>query len=136
MPEQLEYDDFLAKLPSDRRNEVQKVWQLVRENMPEGFRESIEAKFLTFKAGGEWYAALSNQKNYISLYLMPIYVFPELKTKLDRSGKKLRCGKSCVNFKRADELPLDVIGEIIAATGPEAYLAEIEKVKGSGKDGK
>lgn len=133
MPEQLAYEKFLEALPADRKPEIERVWRTIRENMPEGFRENVEAKFLTFKAGGEWYAALANQKNYISLYLMPLYVFPELKTKLDQSGKKLKGGKSCINFKRAEELPLEVIGEIIGATDAAAYLAQIEKIRGDGK---
>ena len=73
--------------------------------MPDGYAEEIGPKFLSFKADGEWYVALANQKNYISLYLMPVYIFPELRAKLDGGGKKLRCGKSCVNFRRADVIP-------------------------------
>ena len=136
MTEQLEYEVFLAMLPADRRPEIERVWQSVRENMPNGYQESIDRKVLTFRAGGEWYAALSNQKNYISLYLMPIYVFPELKTKLDESGKKLKGGKSCINFSRADDLPLGAIGEIVAATAPAAYLAQIEKIRSRRKEAK
>ena len=40
---------------------------------------------------------------------------------LDAVDKKLKMGKSCLNFNRADELPLDVIGEIVAAFTPEEF---------------
>lgn len=117
----LSFKQYLAGLPPERKSEVEKVWRLVRENIPRGYVEEIGPKFLSFKANDNLYIALANQKNYISLYLMPLYIFPELKAKLDSSGKKLKCGKSCINFKRADELPLEVVGEIVGATDVEAY---------------
>ena len=121
------YDDYLAGLPADRRDAVEHVWQVVRENIPNGYTEQINSKFLTFAADDEMYVALANQKNYISLHLMPVYVFPELKAKLDKSGKKLKGGKSCVNFKRAEELPLDVIAEVVSAYNAEAYKEQIQQ---------
>lgn len=69
------YQEFLSRLPIDRRTEVEKVWQVVRDSMPSGYSEEIDAKFLSFKFEKDWYVALANQKNYISLYLTPIYLF-------------------------------------------------------------
>lgn len=123
----LSYEQFLDSLPPERRGEVERVWQVVRASVPDGYREEVTAKFLTFKAAGEWYVALASQKNYISLYLTPIYVYPELRAKLDAGGKKLKCGKGCVNFKRAEELPLETIGEIIGANSAADY---VEKMRG------
>jgi|GEM_PF-1121195 len=125
----LAYDQYLASVPPERRNEVRRVWDVVRENIAAGYREEFGPKFLTFKAGEEWYVALANQKNYISLYLMPVYVCPELKAKLDASGKKLKCGKSCINFKSAEELPLEVIAEIVSANDADAYKERIRQVR-------
>ena len=134
MPEQtLSLERYLDGLPPERRGEVEKVWRVVRGNVPGGYVEEVGPKFLTYKAGGEWYVALANQKNYISLYLMPLYVYPELKAKLDASGKRLKCGKSCINFKRADELPLEVVAEVVAATDAEAYQERVREVRGQGK---
>lgn len=127
------YDEFLSNIPVDRRTEIEKVWQTVRENMPSGYVEEIDAKFLSFKADKDWYVALANQKNYISLYLVPTYVYPELKTKLDNSGKKLKCGKSCINFKKADDLPLNIIAEIISATGIDDFKAQIISIRAKSK---
>lgn len=121
----LSYEQYLNGLSPERRSEVERVWQVVRENVPRGYSEEVTAKFLTFKAEGESYVALASQKNYISLYLMPVYVYPELRAKLDASGKRLKCGKSCVNFRRAEELPLDVIGEIVGATSAADYVERV-----------
>ena len=97
--------------------------------MPPGFREEIGPKFLCFKADAEWYVALSNQKNYLSLYLMPIYVYPELKARLDADLGPVKHGKSCINFKAAEDLPLATIGTILAAHDADAYLAEVARVR-------
>ena len=118
----LSFHAYLAALPEDRRAAVAGVWQTVRDHMPAGYVEQITLKSLSLVADGEMYVALINNKNYISLHLMPIYFSPELKARLDAAGKKLKGGKSCVNFTSADELPLATIGEIVAATTPEAYL--------------
>jgi hypothetical protein len=125
----LTFEQYLDGLPAERRGEVERVWRVVREHAPGGYVEEIGPKFLTFKAGDEMYVALANQKNYISLYLMPVYFFPELKAKLDASLNGVKCGKSCVNFKRADELPLDTVAEIVAATDAESYRARVREPK-------
>jgi hypothetical protein len=54
---------------------------------------------------------------------------PELKAVLDASGKKLRMGKSCINFTRADQLPLDAIGEIIRRSDLTSYVAAVKAAR-------
>ncbi|HJR06021.1 MAG TPA: DUF1801 domain-containing protein [Pyrinomonadaceae bacterium] len=130
----LSYKKYLAGVPAERRAEVERVWGVVRENVPDGYAEEIGEKFLSFKTGEEWYVALANQKNYISLYLMPLYVFPEMKTKFDAAAsKKLKCGKGCVNFLRAGELPLEVIGEIVGSKDAQAFAEHMQQVRKAGK---
>ncbi|MBC8160002.1 MAG: DUF1801 domain-containing protein [Roseiflexaceae bacterium] len=124
-------ETFLESIPVERRDEMQRVWQAVQASAPAGYLETIGPKFLTLTADGEWYVALANQKNYISIYLMPIYVFPELRTKLYAGGRTFKGGKSCINFKRADDLPLDTIGEIVAATEAEQYVATVRAIRGA-----
>jgi hypothetical protein len=126
-------DAFVGALPLDRGAAVRQVWDAVRASMPPGFTETIGPKFFSFSAGAEQYVALANQKGYISLYLVPIYVYPELKAQLDASPKQVRCGKSCINFKRADELPLDTIGAIIAAHDADTYLADVHRIRAEAK---
>ena len=127
----ISYASYLDNLPPERRGAIERVWQAVRESMPEGYTEEIGPKFLTFKAEDDWYVCLANQKNYISLYLTPVYVFPELKAKLDNSSKKLKCGKGCINFKRAEDLPLETIAEIISTHDAESYQQRLREVRES-----
>ncbi|MDA1227288.1 MAG: DUF1801 domain-containing protein, partial [Chloroflexi bacterium] len=72
-----------------------------------------------------------NQKNYMSLYLMSIYADEEKAKKFDAeygaSGKKMDRGKACVRFKRADDLPLDVIGNAVAGTPLDAFIKMYQK---------
>ena len=66
------------------------------------------------------YAALASQKNYMSLYLMNIYGDKDTEEwfveRYTASGKKLNMGKSCIRFKKLEDLPLDLVGEAIART--------------------
>lgn len=129
----LSYKSYLASLPPERREAVERVWQVVRENVPAGYTEQITPKFLTYMADGEWYLALANQKNYISLHLCSIYIFPELKARLDNAAKNLKCGKGCINFKRAEELPLDTIAEIISTYDAASYKKHMQEFRESAR---
>jgi hypothetical protein len=129
----LSFDRYLDNLPLERRPEVERVWQTVRDHMPAGYTEEIGPKFLTFKAGEDWYVCLASQKNYLSLYLTPVYVFPELSTMLDDAGKNLKRGKSCINFRRAEDLPLETIAEIIGAHDAEAFSEHVQRVRAGSK---
>lgn len=125
---------YLDALPPERRGEIERVWQVVRENIPRGYVERISDRFLTFAADGEGFVMLASQKNYISLYLMPLYVFPEFKAKLADAGIKLQRDKSCLRFNRADDLPLKTLAEILAAC-PDAstYKNLVQQVCADGR---
>lgn len=82
-------------------------------------------------------AALASQKQYMSLYLNNVYGDPEMEAgfreKYAASGKKLNMGKSCVRFRRLDDLALDVIGETIATTDLDGFLAHYVQARGSSR---
>ena len=124
---------YLANLPADRKDSVERVWRVVRESIPKGYTEKISSKFLSFGVDGEMYVALASQKNYISLHLMPMYVFPELKAKLNAAGKKLKGGKSCINFSKSDNLPHETIAETIGACDAKTYKEQIQQTHDDAK---
>ena len=72
------------------------------------------------------FAGLASQKHHMGLYLMCVYSHQgsraEFEEKFRASGKKLDMGKSCVRFKKLEDLPLEVVGETIAATSVEEYI--------------
>ena len=140
--------DYLDELPDDRRESMQAVRQVVLDNLPDGYEEMmlygmigwaipLEVYPETYNGHPLAYASLGNQKNYMSLYLMNVYgdeVTEEwFKERYAASGKKLNMGKSCVRFKRADDLPLDLIGEVISRTPAEDYIRYYEQSRANMK---
>jgi hypothetical protein len=77
------------------------------------------------------YAALANQKNHMAVYLTGIYMDEDLnqdfEKKYKETGKRYDVGKSCVRFRKLDDLPLELIGESVAAVGMDEF---IERTKG------
>ena len=142
-------DDYLAELPEDRRAEVERVRNVVLEHLPDGYQELMQYGMIgyavpldrlpnTYNGEPLAYAALAAQKRYISLYLNNVYGDRDTETwfteRFRASGKKLDMGKSCVHFKRADDLPLDLIAETIARTPAEEFIAVYETSRaGRGK---
>jgi uncharacterized protein YdhG (YjbR/CyaY superfamily) len=135
-------DAYLAGLPQDRRSAVKKVRALLTRRMPKGYRETMGHGMITYMIPLEHfpetyngqpllYAALASQKNYLALYLMGPYSVAALRKKLEagfaRAGKKLDMGKACIRFQSAEDLPLDVIGDVVAAVPPGKYLEAYRK---------
>jgi hypothetical protein len=134
-------DDYLAELPPERRSIVASVRDLVRRNLPEGYRETMNWGMISYEVPLERYpdtynkqplsyAALAAQKNFYTLYLNSVYQNAERKKWLDRefqkAGKKLDMGRSCLHFKRLEDLPLDVIARVIGSTPPEKFIEQYE----------
>lgn len=135
---------YLDELPADRRKEIAKVRSVVKKNLPKGYRESMGFGMICYVIPLARYpdtynkqplgtAALAAQKNYNALYLMGAYADPKRRKQLEdafkKSGKKMDMGKSCLRFRKADDLPLDAIGDIIASTPPEKMIAMYEAAR-------
>ena len=95
----------------------------------------LEKYPLTYNKQPLGYAALASQKNYMSLYLMNIYAKKETEQwfteEYRASGKKLDMGKSCVRFKKLDDLPMDLIGKAVARTTVAEFIELYEASKRS-----
>ncbi len=135
-------DEYLASLPDERRAVIAAVRDLILRRLPAGYRESINWAMIAYEVpldrfpetyNGQplGYAALAAQKNHYALYLNCAGMGAEHEAKFRKAylatGKKLDMGKSCVRFKRLDDLPLDVIGDEIASTSPDALIAQYER---------
>lgn len=141
-----EVKDYLAALPEDRKPEFMKVYNLIRENLPEGYEEAFSSGMVvwqiplsvrpkTYNGQPLSFGGLANQKNKISLYLTPVYAIGRFKHRLEEAGKKLDMGKSCIRYKRADDLPLDAIAEIVRACTLDVVLPLYDEVPGKVHDG-
>jgi hypothetical protein len=136
---------YLAELPEDRREIVAAVRSVVLEHLPPGFEEGMQYGMIGYYVPLERYpetyngwplgvAALASQKRHLSLYLMGIYgddgESSWFRERWGETGKKLDMGKSCVRFKRLDDLALDVVGEAIARTSMDDFIAAYERSRG------
>ncbi|HEX8317951.1 DUF1801 domain-containing protein [Longimicrobium sp.] len=134
-------EEYLQELPEDRREVVSTVRDVILRNLPDGYTETMAWGMITYGIPLErypttyngqplGYVALAAQKNSYSLYLLGAYMDPAQEEALleafRREGKKLDMGKSCVRFKKTADLPLDDIGQLIAATTPEQFIARYE----------
>ncbi len=130
-------DDYLADLPDDRRDVIAEVRDVILANLPDGFVEAMNWGMISYEVpldrfpdtyNGKplMYAALASQKNHMAVYLTSMYVDGEtenwFRTAYEATGKKLDMGKSCVRFKSLDQLPLELIGRVIAGTSVDEFI--------------
>jgi uncharacterized protein YdhG (YjbR/CyaY superfamily) len=135
-------EEYIAALPDDRREAISRVRAVVRKNLPKGYAEFVGSGMIsygiplkrfpnTYNGQPLCYAALAAQKNYCSLYLMTVYGDKgheaRLRDGFEAAGKKLDMGKSCVRFKSHEDLPLDVVGELIASVSADKWIEIYEK---------
>ncbi len=124
-------DLYLAELPADRRASIQAVRQVILSNLDPGYEEGMQYGMIGYYVPHSLYPSgyhcdpkqplpfvcLASQKNYLSLYMMSVYGDSDLakwfQATWKKTGKKLDMGKSCIRFKRPEDLALDVIGEAI-----------------------
>jgi Domain of unknown function (DU1801) len=136
--------EYLAALPADRKTAIETIRSVIRKNLPRGFEEGMQYGMISYYIPLSRYpttyngqalgaAALASQKGYMSLYLMSVYSDPKLKARFERSyraaGKKLDMGQSCVRFKKLEDVPLDVVGEMIAQLDVDRFIAAYESAR-------
>lgn len=135
-------EEYISELPDERTSDIKAVRNLIIENLPKGYVETMQYGMITYVIPIDrypntynglplGYISLASQKNYMALYLMNVYSNKEIESNFkDRyiaSGKKLDMGKSCVRFKKLEDLPLDLIGETIAMTSVDDFISVYEK---------
>ena len=137
-------EEYLAGLPEDRREALAEVRRIILANLPEGYEEGMQYGMIgyavpldrfpdTYNGEPLGYAALASQKNYMSLYLNNVYGDAEMERdfrgRFAEAGKKLDMGKSCVRFKRVDDLALDAVAEAIRATPVDEFISRYEAAR-------
>ncbi|MBN1922489.1 MAG: DUF1801 domain-containing protein [Anaerolineae bacterium] len=142
--------EYLEELPAERRAALEAVRQVILENLPEGYEEAVNWGMITYQVPLETYpktyngqplmlAALASQKNHMAVYLTGIYADESARqtfeTAYRATGKRYDVGKSCVRFRKLDDLPLDLLGKSIAALSVEQFIAVVEAAKSDQKRG-
>ncbi|MCK6459326.1 MAG: DUF1801 domain-containing protein [Planctomycetes bacterium] len=133
--------EYLASLPESRRKGVMKVRAAVNKGLPKGYEEGVQYGMIGWHVPHSLFpdgyhcdpkqplpfACLASQKNHISLYLMCIYGDEGLRKWFEeewrKTGKKLDMGKSCIRFRSAEDVPLDLVTEAVARVPVKKFLA-------------
>ena len=138
-------EDYLASLPDDRRPILTAMREVILKNLPLGFQEGMGYGMLGYSVPHSLYPAgyhcdpklplpfisLGSQKNYISLHHMGMYEGELLdwfrKEWQQVSSKKLDMGKCCIRFKKPEDVPLALIGELVGKVTPQEWIAYYEQ---------
>lgn len=143
------FEEYLLQLPEDRKYPFMKLRDIVAENIPEGFEKRYSDSFLQFVVPHEIYPAgyhvnpkeplpfigIASQKHFIGFYHMGIYAYDDiLKWFVEEYPKhvttKLDMGKSCIRFKKMDQIPYKLIAELCKKITVDMW---VEKYEGSRK---
>jgi len=137
-------EEYLQELPEDRKETISKVRDIILQNLPKGYEEVMNWGMITYQVPLEYYpdtynkkplmyAALASQKNHMAVYLSGIYINEEtqkqFETAYKATGKKYNVGKSCVRFKKLEDLPLQLIEKNIALLEMEEYVRQVKEMR-------
>lgn len=144
--------EYLDGLPPDRRKAIEAVRKVIKKNLGKGYSEGITYGMIGYFVPHSVYppgyhcdpkmplpfAGLASQKNHMSVYLMCVYGDKgqeELfRKEWAKTGKKLDMGKSCIRFKKIEDVALDVIGGAIARVPVDKFISYYESaIKTGGK---
>lgn len=139
-------DEYIDELPDDRKKAIVELRKVIRENIPEGFREEMNYGMPGYVVPHSKYPAgyhcdpklplpflgIASQKNFIAIYHMGIYADPNLlkwftEAHAKASPKKLDMGKSCLRYKKPDDIPFKLIGQLVAKMSPDDWIDLYEK---------
>ncbi|GMQ94572.1 MAG: DUF1801 domain-containing protein [Acidimicrobiia bacterium] len=130
-------EQYLDELPADRREAIETVRDTIVDNLPAGHVEGMNWGMIAYSVPLETYpdtynrqpllyAALANQKNHMAVYLTGVYADQDRREnfldKYRETGKRLDMGKSCVRFRRIEDLAVDLIGDTIAETDVGTFI--------------
>jgi hypothetical protein len=138
-------DEYLATLPDDRAEIIAALRKVIKKNLPKGFEETMQYGMISYVVPHKLYPAgyhcnpkdalpfmsLASQKNHIAVYHMAIYqgLLHDwfLKEYKKHSDKKLDIGKSCIRFKKPDDVPVKLFGELASKVKPAEWIEIYEK---------
>jgi len=138
--------EYLEKVPEERREALNKLRSVIKKNLPEGFEETMSYGMIGYVVPHSMYPDgyhcdpslplpflnLASQKNYIAVYHSGIYANKEMhewfiKEYRKKTGKKPDMGKSCIRLKNIEEIPFNLIGELSSKITPQEWINSYEK---------
>jgi len=138
-------DDYIDQIPEERKDYIKKLRNVILESLPKGFEEGINYNMIGYYVPHSKYPDgyhcdpklplpfmnIASQKNSINLYHSGIYAKKELSdwfvTEYPKHCKrKLDMGKSCIRFKKIDEIPYELIGELVKKMTVDEWIKTYE----------
>jgi len=120
--------------------------EVIKKNLPKGYKEGMGYGMMGWDVPHSIYPAgyhcnpkdplpfmgIASQKNFIAVYHMGVYADPKLlkwfqAAHAKASPKKLEMGKSCIRYKKPEDIPFDLIGELASKITPAEWIATYEK---------
>lgn len=140
-------DEYFDQLPEDRKDIMTELRNIIRKNIPKGFKEQMSYGMVGYVVPHSLYSegyhcdpnlplpflSIASQKNFIAIYHMGIYADPKLLKWFMRAYTKeaktrLDMGKSCIRFKKPEHVPLRLIGELASKMTPAEWITIYDRV--------
>jgi hypothetical protein len=138
-------NEFVLGLSEDRRTAIQKLREEIKTNLPKGFEETMQYGMLSFVVPHKIYPAgyhcdskqplpflsLASPKSHIAVYHMGLYASPDLfdwflKAYKENTGKEPDMGKSCIRFKKPENIPFALMGKLASKMNPAEWVSLYE----------
>lgn len=139
-------EDYISELPEDRKKAMSELRKVIKKNLPKGFKEEMSYGMIGYVVPHSKYPAgyhcnpqlplpflnIASQKNFIAVYHMGLYANPTLMkwftdAHAKKSTKKLDMGKSCIRYKKPEDIPVDLIGELASKMSTDNWIELYEK---------
>jgi hypothetical protein len=139
-------DQYIEEIPEERKQAVTELRKVIKKNIPKGFQECMSYGMVGYVVPHSKYPAgyhcdpklplpfmaFASQKNFIAVYHMGIYAEPRLlkwftEPHAKASPKKLDIGKSCMRYKKAEDIPYQLIGELVSKITPDEWIELYER---------
>ncbi|MCB0794672.1 MAG: DUF1801 domain-containing protein [Flavobacteriales bacterium] len=134
-------EDYISQVPMDRRAVMNKLRAVIKKNLPKGFQETMSYGMIGYVVPHSIYPdgyhcdpklplpfmSIASQKNFIAVYHSGVYADPKMLAWFTQeypkhSARKLDMGKSCIRFKKPEEVPMELIGELCAKMTVEEWV--------------
>jgi len=137
-------EQYLKELPEDRRAAISAIRNMIRKNLDKDFEEGIQYGMIGYYVPHRIFpdgyhcdpkqplpfVSVASQKNHMAVYLMCIYMDrseEEFRKAWLKTGKKLDMGKSCIRFKKLEDVALDVIADVIRNVTAKGFVARYQE---------
>lgn len=139
-------EEYINALPADRKEVISEIRKVILKNLPKGFKECISYGMLGYVVPHSKYPKgyhcdpklplpfmnIASQKNFVAIYNMGVYADSKLLKWFTNeypkhSKAKLDMGKSCIRFKKLNQIPYELIGELAAKITVDNWIELYEK---------